>query len=333
MNLKTHKWGRALGASLFIFIASACLNSCSNNEWRQASGAVWGTTYHITYKAARDLSDSIIAVTEEINQSLSMFNKTSTVSRINAGKTDSVDRHFINVYKIACEVFEASAGKFDPTVAPLVDLWGFGRDGRETALPNSASVNNILKRVGLGKTSLHGACLIKENPLTEFDFSAIAKGYGVDCVARMFHRNGCNDFMVEIGGEISLSGYSPRGKNWNIQVDAPIVGSEPGDSALTILSLTDCAVATSGNYRNFRTGNNGSIGHTIDPLTGFPAANYLLSATVLARECALADALATALMAMPADSASTLLDKFPDTWAIIVAPDGQSILINRIEGH
>ena len=297
--------------------ATSCL---SDNQWRTDSGAVWGTTYHITYRSDADLSDSIIAVTNEINESLSMFSQSSTVARVNSGSSDTVDKHFKEVHSLACQVNIASGGMFDPTVAPLVDLWGFGRKGRDTALPDSADVADALARVGIFKSRVDGDRIVRDNPAIEFDFSAIAKGYGVDCVAAMLRRNGCDDFMVEIGGEVALSGHNPRGSMWRIQVDAPSPGCAPGDSALMIIDNTDCAIATSGNYRNFRVDSGHIYGHTINPVTGYPAQQKVLSATVIAPSCALADALATAIMASDPDSVDRLREAFPSVIFHIATP-------------
>ena len=291
-------------------------------------GAVWGTSYHISYMCAENLSDSIIALMNEINESLSMFSPTSTVSHVNSGETDSVDDHFINVYNVARKVNAVSDGAFDPTVAPLVDLWGFGRNGRDTMFPDSTDVASALEKVGISRCSVAGQRIIKGHPEMEFDFSAIAKGYGVECIAEMLKRNACNDFMVEIGGEIQLAGYNPHGNIWHIQVDVPEPGLEPGDSALMILEITDCAIATSGNYRNYRkTTTDSIISHTINPVTGYPAPCHMLSATVIAHGCTEADALATALMASPAENASKIMQHFPMSKAIIVLPSGRTIIV------
>ena len=319
---------RLIAAAVTVAATAAC---APKQTWHTESGAVWGTTFHITYQSeGGKLTDSITEITEAIAESLSMFSPTSTVSRINAGLTDSADVHFRAVYAVAKKVAEASHGAFDPTVAPLVDLWGFGRGERDiTGDPDSASIAAALEKIGILRTTLEDSRISKAHSQTEFDFSAIAKGYGVDCIADMLTRNGCINYMVEIGGEIRVSGHSPRGSNWNIAVDAPVEGSLPGDSTLTVLSLTDCALATSGNYRNYRqSGADSVVGHTINPHTGYPAPRRILSATVIAPDCTLADALATALMASHPDSAQTILSRFPSSRALIVLPDGKILTVD-----
>lgn len=315
---------KALVSTLILTLSlTACVGS---PRWRTTSGAVWGTTYHITYESEKDLSDSVVAVTGEINSSLSMFSPLSTVSRINSGETDTVDSHFEKVFNVARKIFDASDGAFDPTVAPLVDLWGFGREGRTIDFPDSATVSEVMEKVGLDRAFIADGRVIKGHPQMEFDFSAIAKGYGVEQVAEMLRRNGCSNFMVEIGGEIQIEGHNPNKKAWRIQIDAPMPNTEPGDSALMIVDLTDCAIATSGNYRNFRAVSVDSIvGHTINPKTGYPAPKYLLSVTVIAPGCTEADALATALMASSPDRVNGILSRFPEVKAILVLPSGEII--------
>lgn len=301
-----------------LMLATGCTRPAA---YRSSTGAAWGTTYHITYKADRDLGDSIVAEMRLVEQSLSMFDKESLVSRINRGECDSLNRMLTDVLRLSLLVNKTSGGMFDPTVAPLTDLWGFGRKGQITNTPAAESIDSALIRVGISKCRLDGNRLIKGHERMEFDFSAVAKGYGVDCVADMLRRNGVNDYMVEIGGEVSLSGKSPRGTDWRIQVDAP--SDDPAaHEAFTVLELSDCAIASSGNYRNFRVSEDGTrTGHTINPVTGHPAVTRSIATTVIAPQCGLADALATALMACDPDSAAMIIGQFPSTSAIVMTND------------
>lgn len=308
---------------LLLFVAASCGSDAS---YRRAEGAGWGTTYHIVYRCDRDLSDSVVAEMKRVEQSLSMFDPGSTVSRVNRFETDTVDSYFIAVWNISARVNRMSYGMFDPTVAPLTDLWGFGRDGRETPVPDSAAVAGCLARVGFGRCSLKDNMLQRPDSM-EFDFSAVAKGFGVDCVAAMLRRNNCTDYMVEIGGEVSVSGLNPSGKLWRIQIDSPSA-SMPGDEALGVLELTDCAMATSGNYRNNRSvAPDSVIGHTICPLTGYPRARSVLSATVVAPTCGIADALATACMLLDTVEIRSMINSFPSTSALLCLPGNQLISI------
>ncbi len=300
---------------LLILLVAIGLSSCSDTEYKKAEGAVWGTTYRIVYNSDKDLSDSIITEMRKVELSLSMFDKSSRVSQINARETNVADPYLKSVLLTSFRVNLASEGKFDPTVAPLVDLWGFGRDGRDTPIPDSQQVAEALSKVGLNKVKLIGDYVYLPKGM-EFDFSAIAKGFGVDCVAAMLRRNGCKNYMIEIGGEVSVSGVNTYGEDWRIMIESP-QGDMPDENAC-VLQITDCAVATSGNYRNNRMITSDSVvGHTINPHTGYPMSTCVLSATVVAPSCVLADAIATALMATEPDSAKYVVSRFPSTRAML----------------
>ncbi|MDE6301415.1 MAG: FAD:protein FMN transferase [Muribaculaceae bacterium] len=283
----------------------------AGNDYRTLSGAVWGTTFHITYDSEHDLSDSIFATMERIDNSLSMFNPHSAVSRINRGESVRPDSDLLCVWRISEAVNKVSCGAFDPTVAPLVDLWGFGRKGRKVPVPDSAEIAATMAGVGMHKwTVLSDSAILRPSDAAALDFSAVAKGYGVDCIAQMLRRNGCKNYMVEVGGEIALAGRNSKGRMWRVQIDAPI-DTMPGSVAASIIDTTDCGIATSGNYRNYRSDSAGTqYGHTIDPRTGYPRSKAFRSVTVIAGNCALADALATAMMASDPDTAMNLTDKF-----------------------
>lgn len=310
-----------------LMLLGAVLCGCDRAPaWQYASGTTWGTVYHIKYRAAADLSDSIIAVMRAVDMSLSPFEKASVVSAVNAGQDVPADRMLLEVLDMSQRVCSVSGGAFDPTVAPLVNLWGFGYREGAVDIPDSARIDSALRSVGVRECRILPDMRVrKKSAATEFNFSAIAKGYGVDMIAEMLRRNGCTDYMVEVGGEIALAGDGPSGDKWNIQVDAPVADSSlPGQNRLTTINLTDRCIATSGNYRNHRSTSEGEVGHTISPVTGRPVATSTLSATVLAPTTALADAYATAIMAMPLDSAMAMLRALPDVDALIVvaAPDG-----------
>lgn len=315
---------------IFLTLFSA-LTSCSDS-FHKNSGAVWGTVYNITYKSDRDLGDSILATMRRVELSTSMYDSLSTVSAVNRGQTTRVDPMFAEVFRCSQRVQQLSGGAFDPTVMPLVELWGFGRN-KHSNTPDSAAIAQVLTRVGIDRCRLEGLELIMPQGVQmHFDFSAIAKGYGVDCVADMLQRNGVSDYLVEIGGEIRCAGSNPHGQAWNVQIDAPVVETDGriNHQALLTMQLRHNAVATSGNYRNWRQQRDGSrVGHTIDPKTGRPVTTDLLSVTVLAPTCMEADALATACMAMGYQRARTMIDALPGTEAIFVrlTPAGQMEVI------
>ncbi len=296
--------------------------SCGG-DFLSCDGETWGTTYHIVYASERPLDDSVLASMRLVDETLSMFNNGSTVSKINRGELDVADAHFRTVFEISRRVWELSDGRYDPTVAPLCDLWGFGTAEPESQ-PSEADVDAALGAVGLGECSVGSdGKVVRKSADTRFDFSSVAKGYGVDCIAEMFDRNGVNRYMIEIGGEIRVKGLSPRGRQWRIQVDAPVGGIAHRRFGILQLGPENMAVATSGNYRNFRYDAEGKpYGHTLSPLTGYPAISEVLSATVLATDCALADALATACMTMGKGEALDMLSESgAEGLLIVAAPD------------
>ena len=288
---------------LIISLISTAIAACSSpKEWHRSHGSVWHTAYSITYFADRDLSDTIIAAMRSVELSLSPFEPASLVARINRGETDSTDASLRTVFACSHEVNRLSDGLFDPTVAPLINYWGYG-----FADESGDSISTLLGRVGIADCRITPTGrMVKKHPLTEFNFSAVTKGYGCDAVGDALRRNGCTDFLIEIGGELILSGLSPRGDNWTVMIDAPIDdNTSVRHDSLTTVALTDCGIATSGNYRNYRITAAGKTSHTIDPRNGMPvtlahtADTTILSATVIAPTCMLADALATAAMLMP----------------------------------
>ncbi len=299
----------AILVAAIIFASVVTFSSCnSRSQWRYAQGAAWGTSYHITYYGDRALDDSVVAVMRNVELSLSPFEPASNISRINRGETDTADSNVQIVFTRAKDIWKCSDGHFDPTIAPLVNLWGFGTE-EDDVLPDSAAVTTALRSVSMGKCRIdaHGR-IIKGHKDTSFDFSAITKGYGVDCVANMLERNGVTDYIVEIGGEIVCRGHNPRGLDWQVQIDAPVADSMVMHRRYNVIPLKDAAMATSGNYRNYRTLPDGRrVGHTISPITGYPLMTSTLSATIIAPDCMSADALATACMAMDADKALAMI--------------------------
>ncbi|MCF0220318.1 MAG: FAD:protein FMN transferase [Muribaculaceae bacterium] len=309
---------------LLALAALASVTSCQQKEYRKSEGSVWATTYHITYNADRTLEDSIQAVFKAVEQSLSPFCETSLITRINRGDTTVVaDSLLQRVFRASQQVCSLSGGMFDPTVAPLVNLWGFGYKKAETYEPDSAAISAALAKVGINRCTLTpDGRIAKAHPETEFNFSAITKGYACDVMADMLRRNGAQDYMVEIGGEIALGGLNPDGNPWRIMIDAPIANAKTiRHDRLTVIEPAGRAMATSGNYRNYRDTRSGRHGHTISPTTGRPIATTTLSATVLAPTGLMADALATACMALPEKEAIALVESLPDTDVLLVCTD------------
>lgn len=310
----------------FLCVGAGVISCQRANDFRSNEGVVWNTTYHIVYQSPVDMGDSILSVFREVDRSLSVFNDTSVVSRINRNSTDEPDDMFREVFEESKRVNMLSYGAFDPTVGPLVDLWGFGRQRDSVRTVSPELIDSILRCVGINDCMItDDGRLVKKHPGTLFNFSAIAKGYGCDKVGDMLSRNGIDCFMVEVGGEIVVKGHNPRNADWRIMIDAPVESSDSViHERMAVIAVTDCAVATSGNYRNFKEVDGKRVGHTIDPFTGSPAHSEVLSVTVVAPRCMTADALATACMAMPLDSAKAMIERIPEVSALFVTASRDS---------
>lgn len=292
--------------------------------YQHDQGMVFGTVYNITYQYDQDLQKDIEAELQKVDNSLSPFNKASVISRVNRNEDPEVNRMFAEVFKLAEKVSAETGGAFDITVAPLVNMWGFGT--KQFHHPDKESVDSLMKLVGFSKVSLKHGHVAKQNPGTQLDCSGIAKGYGCDVVARLLRAKGIENFMVEIGGEIVTSGNSEKRLPWKIGVTKPTDDSLQSNEELqTVLNITDKAMATSGNYRNFYVERGRKLAHTIDPHTGHPVQHTLLSSTVITNDCATADAYATAFMVLGVDKARAVLDKHPELMAyfIYAGKDGE----------
>lgn len=287
-------------------------------------GAVFGTTYHIKYQYEGNLHDSIISRLNAIDHSLSMFNPMSTVSCINRGESMKADSLITCVWNMSQSISKETNGAFDPTVAPLVNVWGFGFKKKQ--FPEKAIIDSLRGLVGWQRISIQNGQFHKEDPRMIIDFSAVAKGFGVDHVANLFRNMGIRNFMVEIGGEIVAEGSNPKGEAWRIGINKPDDDTTCIKNDLQeVIEVHDGALATSGNYRNYYIQNGRKIGHTIDPKTGYPAQQSILSSTVKAPSCAMADGYATAFMVMGMKRSQDFLKKHPQLQAyfIYANEDGQ----------
>lgn len=312
----------------FLIIGTILILTHSRNEakpeYRTAQGLVFGTSYHITYLYNSDLQEDIEKTLALVDNALSMFNPNSTISAVNRSESVFVDDTlFLKVFRRAMEISDLTGGAFDITVAPAVNAWGFGFKHAENI--RQATIDSLLEITGYRKIHEADGMITKDDVRIMLDCSAIAKGFGSDMVADMLRSKDINDFMVEIGGEIVLSGQNPKGKLWNIGISKPVEDSLSVSSELqTVIPVTDIAMATSGNYRNFYVKDGRKYAHTIDPHTCQPVSHSLLSATVFASDCATADALATSIMVMGLDSAQALLSRHPEIQAYLIyqTPDG-----------
>lgn len=281
---------------------------------------IFGTTYHITYQCDSNMAAGIKAELLKVDQSLSPFNEKSVITAVNQNKAVQLDSMFLDVYNLALHISEETDGAFDITVAPLVNAWGFGF--KNSALPSSYQVDSLRQIVGYQKVSLENGHIKKKDPRIMLDCSAIAKGYGCDVIAKYLRSRGVKNFMVEIGGEIVTSGLNPDRLPWKVGVTKPSDDSLSTSHELqTVLNVTDMAMATSGNYRNFYYKGGKKYAHTIDPKTGFPVQHNILSATVIAKSCAEADAYATSFMVMGLEKAQKVMERRPELMAYIIYSD------------
>ena len=293
--------------------------------YQQSSDFIFGTAYKIVYQHDKDLSKEIREELMKVDYSLSPFNEKSVITAVNQNRDVVLDTLFLDVFTKSMEISRETDGAFDITVAPLVNAWGFGF--KNETRPTPRQVDSLLQIVGYKKVRLEGNKVIKRDPRMMLDCSAIAKGYGVDVVARYLRSLGIRNFMVEIGGEVVTSGVNPQRLPWRVGVVKPSEDSLNVNNELqTILNVTDKAMATSGNYRNFYYKNGKRFAHTIDPKTGSPVQHSLLSATVLADECAVADAYATSFMVMGLERAKKLLERHPELMVYLIYDDGKDSL-------
>jgi len=293
-----------------------------STPYRQANDFVFGTTYKIVYQCDSDLTASIRQELMRVDYSLSPFNKESVITAVNQNREVMLDPYFVEVFNKAIEISRETKGAFDITVAPLVNAWGFGF--KHEQMPTKRQVDSLRQIIGYQKVALKNGKVVKQDPRMMLDCSAIAKGFGVDAVARLLRDRGVQNFMVEIGGEVVTCGVNAQRLPWRVGVVKPSEDSlSTGHELQTILNVTDKAMATSGNYRNFYYKNGRRYAHTIDPKTGYPVQHSLLSATVLAASCTVADAYATSFMVMGLDNARQLLEHHPELMAYLIYDDGK----------
>ncbi|PTN07870.1 thiamine biosynthesis lipoprotein [Mangrovibacterium marinum] len=304
---------------LFITILTSCQ---SKSRYVHNEGMIFGTIYHLSYESPQgeDLHEGVKAELDHFNQSLSTYDPNSVISKVNSNRDTVLDRYFTTVFKKAEKVSEITDGAFDITVAPMVNVWGFGFKNKENV--TEALIDSLKALVGYQKVKLIDGKIVKEHPNTMLDCSAIAKGYGVDVVAAYLRGQGCKNYMVEIGGEVVTRGVNPKGESWNIGISTPDENSFFKEQQMqAIVGLSNKALATSGNYRNFYVEDGKKYAHTIDPHTGYPVQHSLLSTTVLADSCMTADAFATAFMVLGLDKSIEIASQVPEIEVYFIYAD------------
>ncbi|MDR1556157.1 MAG: FAD:protein FMN transferase [Tannerellaceae bacterium] len=316
-------------AAILIAICTGLLAGCAGKQtYYEESGSVFHTLYSIKYQAPHLLTEKIDAELQAFSLSLNPFNPNSIISKVNRNEPVEVDEWFTDVFNKAREVSVRSGGAFDATVAPLINLWGFGFSRTDSLNPQV--IDSIKTFVGYQKIRLEGKTVVKDDPRVLLNFSAIAKGYACDVIARLLEREGVRNYMVEIGGEVAMRGVNQNGECWRIGINKPKDDTEGANTALEeiVRPCKPCGVATSGDYRNFYIKDGMKYAHTIDPATGYPAGQNILSATVIADDCMTADAYATAFMVMGIEKAVKTARSIPgiDYFFIYSDSDGNHLV-------
>jgi len=299
-------------------------------------GKVFGTYYNIRYEARADLQDSIKAALTAFDNSLSMFNPHSILSAINDNRDTTTDAAFEAMWSEAERVYALSGGAFDITVAPLVNFWGFGRrvagdsySNLQSSISNLQSpIDSLLSFVGFEKVALVNHRVVKDDYRTQIDGGAVAKGQACDMIAAVLSRQGCTNWLVDIGGEVVAHGVNDKGGPWHIGITKPNLNNEGAQEDLQqVLAVSDICMATSGNYRNYYYADGERRSHTIDPRTGYPVQHSLLSATVVSSSCMRADALATACMVLGAEEALAMIDRAGDAACYLIVAENDSLQV------
>lgn len=320
-------WVISKSLLLFSLLLAMLFTGCRFHlpkKYKHISGYAQGTTYHITYEneAGYDLDDQVDSILKAFDLTFSEYIPNSIISRINRNdSTVEINEMFVTVFNKSMEVNKESGGAFDITVGPLVDAWGFGPEKKDTV--NRTKIDSLLKLVGMNKVRIAGKKLIKDSPGIILDMNGIAQGYSVDIVCQYFEEQGINNYLVEIGGEVRAKGKNDKGKLWRIGVDKPSYTDNPGENLQAVLLLDNRAMTTAGNYRNYFEENGVKYSHIIDPHTGRPAKNRLLSVTIVAGDALTADAYDTPCMVLGLDSTRRLLKKHPELDAYLIYNDEQ----------
>lgn len=310
----------------FIFLAS-CQNTPAKYIYNE--GYIYGTNYHIVYESpgGKDLHEEIQNELDRYNKIFSTFDSTSVISKVNNNQPVELDDIFLTCYRRSMEIAEITNGAFDITAGPMVNAWGFGPEDKKRM--TQEIVDSLKNITGYQKIQLKNGQVEKENSNMKLDMSAVAKGYTCDLIGNFLAEKGCQNYMVEIGGEVVAKGKNEKGRVWTIGISKP---DEMAFFASTDLQakvlLPEHALATSGNYRNFYVEEGKKYAHTIDPKTGYPVQHSLLSTTVLAENCMDADAFATAFMVLGLEKSIEIARQMPEIKVYFIYADGDGT--NRI---
>lgn len=296
-------------------------DSVSLSKEIKIEGKAQGTTYHIVYidSKERNFQSEIDVLLKNFDLSVSTYNPNSIISKVNTNQEVALDHYFITCFNKAKEVWKNSYGGFDPTVAPLTNLWGFGPAKKTTI--EKPKIDSILQFVGFNLIELKNNRIIKKDPRVSLDFNAFAQGYSVDVVSDFLNKKGIKSYSVEIGGEVFAKGTDTKGKIWTIGIEQPFDNKESLNTIKAIVTLKDRAISTSGNNRRYIVIDGIKYAHHLDPKTGYPAKNNLLSVSVIAKDCISSDANATGILVMGLEKAKVFLKNHPELQAYLTYSD------------
>lgn len=325
-----------LGALFFAYrwYAQSLKEVEARRPYTVLRGEIFHTFYQIKYDRVEDYAEDVDSIFKVFSHSLNPFEPTSLISAINRNESAETDSMLRHVWRAAERISEASHGRYDVTCSPLINAWGFGFDSLDRV--DDRVLDSLCKFVGYRSVHLSGDRLIKRDRRTIIDLSSISKGYCSDLVGQMLQARGAQSYMVELGGEIAFSGVNPQGTPWTVGINKPIedpVGFNQDLELIISLDRPRGGLATSGNYRNYKVVNGRKVAHTIDPFTGYPVQTDVLSATILAPSCMLADGLATACMTMSSDDVPEFLTQFEDVeYLLILAGEDDEFITKMSEG-
>jgi len=297
---------------IILLVLAACNNSPKELKIHKVVGEAQGTYYSISYfdKQNRDLKPQFDSLLRAFDMSASNYQEQSILSKVNRNDSVVLDDIFIGNYNLAMRVSKETNGDFDITVRPLVEAWGFGKNSPEDM--DSAIVDEILEFVGFNKVKLENGRIVKDDPRLQLDFDALAQGYSVDVLAMYLESIGVKYYLIDVGGEIYASQSKPNGDLWKVGVETPKDSAAYGEDLAAVLPLSIRGMATSGNYRKFYIKNGIKYAHTINPHSGYPISSRLLSATVIAKTAAEADAYATSFMVMGLERSKEFVSQHPE---------------------
>lgn len=306
----------------FVIMSQGCKEKAP--VFTGITGLAQGSSYNIVFDNSKnyvikEIKNDVDTILKEFDRSLSIYNKSSLISRINRNEDVKTDKYFNEIFKLSGYVSKLTDGAFDITVGPLVKAWGFGPDGHKSF--SEQKRDSLLRLVGMDKIFLKKGKLVKSDPGIFIDVNAIAQGYAVDIICKYFDKRGVKNYLIEIGGEVRAKG-TKGGAFWKIGIDKPEDGNDtPGKTLEAIIKISNKALATSGNYRKYYIEDGRKYSHEIDPKTGYPVKNSLLSISLIADECAIADAVATACMVMGKEKTISFLNEHPEFEAYLIYSD------------